>query len=256
MSVKRLVNSRTWSDKWVETLSTVEKLLWLYLLTNDQTNMLGIYEITLSRMVFETGLTKPQVTGALKRFEQDKRAHYFFEEWIFMVNHFKNQAFTDSGDKKKNNMLKSAEALYYKLPKNVLEKLDSMGFDAFERLSMPLQRGPVLDVDKDIDVDSDIENTKSNWKTDFSIYLKECKAAYREFGQDTAYIETQSRLNPGVNVPLSIEKGYTNFWGTEAGWKFKKRAKTKVIDWKSTITTSITLPQNRVYLTKEEQAAR
>jgi len=71
MSVKRLVNSHTWSDKWVETLSTVEKLLWLYLLTNDYTNMLGIYEITLSRMVFETGLTKPQVISALKRFEKD-----------------------------------------------------------------------------------------------------------------------------------------------------------------------------------------
>jgi len=68
-----------------------------------------------------------------------------------MVNHFKNQAFTDSADKKKNNMLKSAEALYYKLPQNVLEKLDSMGFNAFERLSMPIQRGSVLDVELDDD---------------------------------------------------------------------------------------------------------
>jgi len=160
MSVKRLVNSRIWSDKWIETLSTAERLLWLYLLTNDQTNMLGIYEITISRMVFETGLSRPQVTGALKRFEQDKRAYYFFEDYIFMVNHFKNQEFKDSVDKKKNNMLKSAETLYYKLPQNVLEKLSLMGFDSFERLSTPSNRVPILDSDSDKDNEQNKKPTK------------------------------------------------------------------------------------------------
>jgi hypothetical protein len=57
-------------------------------------------------------------------------------------------------------MLKSAEALYYKLPQNVLEKLDSMGFDAFERLSMPMQRGSVLDVKLDDELEPNRKPTK------------------------------------------------------------------------------------------------
>jgi hypothetical protein len=229
MSVKRLVNSRTWSDKWVETLSTVEKLLWLYLLTNDQTNMLGIYEITLSRMVFETGLTKPQVTGALKRFEQDKRAHYFFEEWIFMVNHFKNQAFTDSGDKKKNNMLKSAEALYYKLPQNVLEKLDSMGFDAFERLSMPLQRGSVLDVKLDDDSKGEGESApapvqkviKIEYKPGVRLTEKEYTDLVNQYGKD----ETDWMMTKLSAYKESSGKKYKSDAGAIRSWVVDKLVK-------------------------------
>jgi hypothetical protein len=62
----------------------------------------------------------------------------------------------------------------------------------------------------------------------------------------------QSRLNPNVNVPLSIEKGFTNFWGTEAGWKHKRKSKSVEIDWRTTIVNSISL--NKVYFTKQELA--
>jgi hypothetical protein len=61
-------------------------------------------------------------------------------------------------------------------------------------------------------------------------------------------MKDQIRLNPGVDVRLSIEKGYKNFWGTEAGWKHKKKNRSKDIDWRSTIINSISL--NKVYLPK------
>lgn len=88
----------------------------------------------------------------------------------------------------------------------------------------------------------------ADWKTSFEIYLKECKEAYKNFMENKDFIKDQSRLNPGVNVPLSIEKGYKNFWGTEAGWKHKKKSRSKEIDWRSTIVNSISL--NKVYLPK------
>lgn len=91
------------------------------------------------------------------------------------------------------------------------------------------------------------------WRDDFEVYLKECKIAYKKYYNDKNFIEEQSRLNPNVNVKLSIEKGFTNYWGKEAGWVHKKKSRTKDIDWEATIINSISL--NKVYYTKQELAA-
>ena len=40
-------------------------------------------------------------------------------------------------------------------------------------------------------------------------------------------MKTQERLNPNIDVKLSLEKGYVNFWGTEAGWIHKKKSRSK-----------------------------
>lgn len=90
------------------------------------------------------------------------------------------------------------------------------------------------------------------WKNDFQIYISECKDGYKSFMENVDLIKSQQRLNPGVNVKLSIEKGFVNFWGTEAGWKHKKKSRTKEIDWHTTIINSITL--NKVYYTKQDLA--
>lgn len=93
-------------------------------------------------------------------------------------------------------------------------------------------------------------NNINTWRNDFQIYLSECKKGYSDFMSDSEKIKKQERLNPGVNVKLSIEKGYTNFWSTEAGWKHKKGKRTKDINWESTIVNSIGM--NKVYFTKNE----
>jgi len=101
--------------------------------------------------------------------------------------------------------------------------------------------------DSDSDSDSDIHNS---WRDDFSVYLEECKKGYRKFMENNELLKTQQRLNPGINIKLSIEKGYVNFWSTEAGWKHKKKSKTTEIDWDATIVNSIGM--NKVYYTKQE----
>ena len=98
------------------------------------------------------------------------------------------------------------------------------------------------------------ERTILSWRSDFKIYLSECKDAYRTFVNNERLMAEQARLNPGINVPLSIEKGFTNFWGTEAGWKHKKKSKSTDINWKLTIINSISM--NKVYFTKQELASQ
>ena len=97
----------------------------------------------------------------------------------------------------------------------------------------------------------EVKNDKNtNWRSDFDVYLSECKLGYEKFMKNPELLKTQQRLNPGINVKLSIEKGFVNFWGTEAGWNFKKSKRSKDINWQSTIINSITV--NKVYYTKQE----
>lgn len=108
---------------------------------------------------------------------------------------------------------------------------------------------PSTTLKEDIDT-----NVSLSWRESFGTYLKECRSEYSKYYHDEEQMKLQSRLNPGINVPLTIDKSYANYWGTEEGWKNKKKTRIKIINWKQTITNAISNPANRVYLTKEELA--
>jgi hypothetical protein len=98
------------------------------------------------------------------------------------------------------------------------------------------------------------EPVSPTWRESFEVYLAECKAAYLKLMDDAAYIAQQERFNPNVDIRLTLDKAFTNFWGTEAGWKHKKKSRSKELDWKATFTKAIDL--NRVWkprLSPEQQ---
>lgn len=123
-----------WADEWFETLTPSEKLLWVYLLTNPQTNMLGIYEISLKRISFDTGLKSDQIENTLKGFERVKKAFYY-KGHIILTNWVKNQSMNP-------NMVKSAEKLFNELSKDLKNKLLDNGLESFESLSNGLESLP------------------------------------------------------------------------------------------------------------------
>ncbi len=86
----RSVNTRYWDDNFVTELTSSEKLLFLYLLTNPLTNLLGIYEITIKRISFDTSLKIDTIRKGLERFKKDKRV-YFVDGFIILPNFLKNQ---------------------------------------------------------------------------------------------------------------------------------------------------------------------
>ena len=92
-------------------------------------------------------------------------------------------------------------------------------------------------------------NTKT-WKDDFLVYKDECRKAFIEFDSDTVEIQKQERLNPNVDIKLTIEKAYDKFWATEAGWKNKKKSGSENIDWRTTIKNAISIKSNIVYRPK------
>lgn len=91
------------------------------------------------------------------------------------------------------------------------------------------------------------EGTGKSWKEDFSLYKKELREAYAQLMNNREYLKTQERLNPRVDIKLTLEKACVNFWATEEGWIHKKRKRSKTINWKTTLTNSISQSMNRVY---------
>ena len=114
MDVKRCINVRMWSDSWFEGLPPDFKLVWVYLLTNEYTNMLGVYELSFKRMSYDTGIEKETLSKAFEGFAKDGKAFHFFDKWVVLPNFLKNQSLNP-------NMLKSAMQIYRNLPKELKE---------------------------------------------------------------------------------------------------------------------------------------
>ena len=116
MATLRSVNTRFWEDPWVEDLTPSEKLLFLYLLTNKYANLAGIYEITVKRISFETGLSCETVRKGLERFAKDNKAYFVDDNYLFLPNWLKNQNLN-------SNMKKGVLTIFGQLPKSVLIKI-------------------------------------------------------------------------------------------------------------------------------------
>ena len=67
----RVIQQSLWTDeKVLDSYSCEDKYFWLYLLTNPQTNQLGIYKMPLKLAAFQLGYSKEQVLVLLDRFEK------------------------------------------------------------------------------------------------------------------------------------------------------------------------------------------
>ena len=87
----------------------------------------------------------------------------------------------------------------------------------------------------------------NNWKKDYNVYLSELKIAYQEIIKDESFVIEKQKFYPNINIPLSLEKSYVNFWATEAGWKNKVKSRTVNIDWRATFVNSLDNKINHVY---------
>lgn len=119
MAKQRMVNTRFWSDNWVSNLDPVEKLLFLYLLTNERTNLCGIYELPIKYMAIETGIEKEMVEKVLVRFNKDKKVFYF-DGWIYLKNAQKYQ------NLKNESIKQGIDREISELPAEIKEKIKKL----------------------------------------------------------------------------------------------------------------------------------
>ena len=153
MAKLRSVSTAFWSDPFIEDLSPDEKLLFLYLITNEKTNMLGIYEASIKKMAFETGLSLDKVKKALKEFERLSKVKYV-ENYVILLNFLKHQNFNP-------NMKKSAIDVYNSLPKVLKDSSLSISKDnpseGFESLLKHFGMVSKVEVEVEEEVEKEVE---------------------------------------------------------------------------------------------------
>lgn len=88
MAKERIINTRFWSDSFIVELNPLDRYLFLYLLTNEHTNICGIYELPLKRMSDETGIEKEMLMSMIKRFGDKVQ---YIDGWVAMKNFAKHQ---------------------------------------------------------------------------------------------------------------------------------------------------------------------
>lgn len=90
------------------------------------------------------------------------------------------------------------------------------------------------------------EKPLKTWKEDFNVYRQELDAAYAALIADNAFIAERQTYHLGIDIKLSLEKSYKDYWSTEVGWKKKKAARSKELDWKRTFVNALSLGSNQV----------
>lgn len=158
MSKLRSVSTSFWSDPFIEELTPEEKLLYLYLITNEKTNMLGIYEVSYRKISFETGISIENLKKAFERFETLNKIKYQHNH-VFLLNFLKHQNFN-------TNMKKSAIDCYNNLPKELKQNdLDINKEDVnkgFERLCKGFGMVRKVEVEYEVEDEKERESEVEN----------------------------------------------------------------------------------------------
>jgi hypothetical protein len=85
MAEFRQIHTRIWKDDWFSELSQDAKLLFVYLFSNEQAEVGGVYELPIKYMSFETGIPQNRITELIVEFENSKKV-YYRNGWVWVVN--------------------------------------------------------------------------------------------------------------------------------------------------------------------------
>jgi hypothetical protein len=234
---KRFIDTGLFDDSWFMGLSKDAKLLWLYLIT--KCDHAGIIDFNDKLCRVQTGIEK--IDDAFKQLGDRcltvRERYRFIPKFIY----FQYPNFPNSNARAQNS------AISRLMEFNLIEQLDN-GILTLSK-ELPNSYGYGKGNDTGINGKGGVGGKPEiSWRNDYETYKNDLRVAYGEIINDSDWIKLQERLNPGVDIKLTIEKACINFWSTEAGWKHKKNSKAKTLDWKQTLTNSLTMQSNKVYI--------
>lgn len=119
MSKTRYIKTDFWSDSFIETLNPEEKLLFIYLFSNERVDLCWIYEITLKKISFESWIDLKKVESIIAKFSKKDKV-YFIDWYIYIKNFVKHLQINPSVslwiERSKNA-----------LPKAIIQAINSLG---------------------------------------------------------------------------------------------------------------------------------
>ncbi len=127
---QRIISTRFWSDSFVvDKLNPLDRYLFLYFLTNERTNLAGVYESPLRTIANETGLEKEEILRMLERL---KGKVEYKDGWVCLVNFTKHQN-NDNG-----SIVKGIENRLNELPRDIKEWVDKLRKTTKKRTPAPV----------------------------------------------------------------------------------------------------------------------
>jgi uncharacterized protein YdaU (DUF1376 family) len=98
---------------------------------------------------------------------------------------------------------------------------------------------------------SDSKKTGAEERWGKEKYFESAKISYEQLRNDEKWIIEQKKYHPRLDILLTLEKAYIQFWGTDAGWEYSKKKKSKTKNWKLTFENSLSQKINQVWLQNE-----
>jgi len=179
MAKQRYISTSFYSDNWIHSLDPSEKFLYMYLLTNDQTEISGVYKIMISRIAFDTGFNETTINHILEKFQKAGKAYYYDNEYIVLPSFPKHQK-VDERSKIKQGIISQLKKLNNRLLRFLIKvnyqfdlretgvNIDTVligyqyGSDYSDiDLDMKTDTDSDLNTDTDLNSDSDTESKRS-----------------------------------------------------------------------------------------------
>ena len=89
---QRYINTKFWNDNWIRRINPLDRYLFLYLLTNEHTNISGIYELPIETIAYESGIDERDLQKSMLPRLEPKI--YYIDGWVYIVNFQKHQSST------------------------------------------------------------------------------------------------------------------------------------------------------------------
>lgn len=136
-----MLNTKFWSDNWVrQKLNPLDRYLFIYFLTNEHTNISGIYELPIETLAFETGLDKHDLNKSL--LPRLKPKIYYKNGWVVIPNFLKHQ------NHRSPTVIKGILAELSQIPEDILELAIGYryGIDTLSHLNLNLNLNSNLNI--------------------------------------------------------------------------------------------------------------
>jgi hypothetical protein len=136
---QRYISTSIWSDEWFDSLSTLEKLIYFHLLTNEFTNAAGVYHFSLKQIRVDLDISREEVQAAIEKFEAAGKA-YYYHEYIIIPKWLKHQKISE-----RNKIFMGVLAILKSLPEDIkrfIADRKHYDFPVEKHVAIPPNDGP------------------------------------------------------------------------------------------------------------------
>lgn len=141
---------RIWQDNWFLSLKPEEKLLWIFLLTNEHSHISGLYELPMPLICPLTGIKNWE--NILQKFKNDKKIK-LCDGWVFIINKIKHQPIGGSAKDRVNISIKN----HFENHKEILEKMNKNKCP----IDDPSMLQPQIEIESEIEIDTNVSNVET-----------------------------------------------------------------------------------------------